>query len=109
MSKRHVDEYFKQVSDTYVEMIDALHELEEEAKNGMVSPDKLENTKQQVEGIKNNYMRISYIMFLLNQPNRERKVPRYKSQNKRLLNSIPKEHTLDGVVKENREILNRIK
>lgn len=109
MSKKHVDEYFKQVSDNYVEMIDTLKEIEDAAQTGLVSPDKLENVKQQVEGIKNNYMRISYIMFLLNQPNREKKVSKYRSQNKKKLNAIPKEHTLEGVVKENKEILNKIK
>ena len=109
MSKRHVDEYFRQVSDNYIEMVDALKELEEEAKTGLISPEKLENTKQLVEGIKTNYMRISYIMFLFNQPNKEKKVKKYQSQNKKKLESIPKEHTLNGVVKENKEIINKMK
>ena len=109
MSKKHVDEYFNVVAQNYHEMIEALREIEEEASNGLVDPDRIENAKKLVEPIKQNYMRISYIMFLLNKPNIKKKEKRYEAQEIKRLENIGKENTLDGVVKENKETIKNIR
>lgn len=108
MSKRHVDEYFNTIANQYHEMLQALHEIEEECSKGLMDPDRLEQIKTLIEPLKENYMRISYIMFLLNKPNREKKVKKYEEQNKRLLSKIPKEDRLESIKAENQKTIDNI-
>lgn len=108
MSKRHVDEYFNTIANQYHEMLESLREIEEECNKGLMDPDRLEQIKTMINPLKENYMRISYIMFLLNQPNREKKVKKYQEQNKKLLNNIPKKDRLEGIKEENQKTINNI-
>lgn len=70
MSKKHVEEYYDQICQDYHDMIEALHDLEEEAMQGLISPQRVEETKEVIKPLKDNYMRISYIMYLLNKPSK---------------------------------------
>lgn len=108
MAKRHVDEYFDIIANQYSDMLANLREIEEACQTGMLDPDRLENIKILMKPLKENYMRISYIMFLLNKPNRESKIKRYEEQNKKLLEKIGKENTLEAIEDENNEIIGQI-
>ena len=89
----------------YTEMIDALHDMEKEASEGLVAPEKLDQLKNMVEPIKNNYMRISYIMYLLNLPNRESKVKERKKHEKI---GFVENVKLSGVHNENKEYIDKL-
>lgn len=108
MSVKAVRKYYDQICDQYQEMLQNIHDLEEEAAQGMVEPERIERLKDQVAPIKQNYERWSYMMFLLNQPERKSKQPRYKDQNRRLLRSLDPKNSLDSVVEENNEALKHI-
>jgi len=93
MSRRDVEEYYNLITNDYKEMVNTLKEMEELAAQDIVNPDKVDEVRRMVEPLKNNYQRISYIMFLLNQPNRKKKVERYvKSNEKFLANCDTSEH-----------------
>lgn len=109
MAIKHIREYFDIVANQYVEMIDAYRDLEKECQEGLVEPERLDNMRLLLDPIKANYLRISYIMYLLNKPARESKGPKYVQANKKLLEKISKEHTLEGVVEENKAALESIK
>lgn len=81
MSKKHVEDYFNQICDDYHEMVETLKDMEEECNNGLVAPERVEQLKKVLEPIKINYMRISYIMYLLHMPTRKQKQKRYEKQN----------------------------
>jgi hypothetical protein len=108
MSVKAVKQYYDQICDQYHEMLENIHDLEVEAAQGMVEPERIERLKEQVAPIKQNYERWSYMMFLLNQPERKMKVPRYKSQNRKFLKSLSSENSLEAVLDENREALKHI-
>ena len=93
MSIKDVREYYDQITADYTEMIEALKEMEELAAQEVVNPDKVEELRKAVEPIKNNYMRISYIIFLLNMPNKKEKKERYKKQQAKLLKNIELDQT----------------
>ena len=65
--------------------------------------------KKMIEPLKNNYMTLSYIMFLFNKPKRKKKEKKYIQQNKKLLNNIPEKNTKEGIIKENKEVISSIK
>ena len=73
MAKRHVVDYYNKVAEQYLEMVSALKDLEDECNNKLVEPERVEQIKKMIEPIKNNYMTWSYMMYLLNLPNREKK------------------------------------
>lgn len=108
MSKRHVDEYFNTIANQYQEMLQALKDMEEECANNLLDPDRLEQMKTLIEPLKENYMRISYIMFLLNRPDKESKLKEYEERNQKLLSKIPKEAKLEAIQEENQKIIDEI-
>lgn len=108
MAKKHVDEYFNEIANQYLEMVESLKDIEKEASEGLVDPDRFEMMKQSFEPLKTNYMRISYIMYLLNQPNKKSKQKRYQEQNQKLLHKF-KNHTLEDIKKENSNIISNSK
>lgn len=107
MSRKHVEDYFNQICDDYHEMVETLKDMEEECKKGLVSPDRVEQLKKMIEPIKLNYSRISYIMFLLNMPNKKEKQKWYNKQNPK--SKFAKENTLEGIRAENKQSLKNAK
>ena len=77
MSKKHVEEYFKVIADQYLEMIDLLKELEQQYETNIIEPERLDKIKESIIPLKTNYQRISYIMYLLNMPNKKEKQKKY--------------------------------
>lgn len=108
MSKKDFDKYYNEVQAQYTEMLDTLKELSELANTGMVSPETVENTKKIVEPLKNNFMTLSYVAFLLNEPKRTHKIDRYVKQNKKLLVKSGN-RTKDDIIKENNDVINELK
>ena len=108
MSKEHVDAYYQEVGQNYIEMNEAIKDMEDECNKGLVDPDKLEEMKKMIEPLKNNYMTLSYIMFLFNKPKRKKKEKKYIEQNKKLLSNIPHKNTKDGIIQQNKEVIKSI-
>ena len=82
MAKKDVDRYYDELGKEYSELLDSLRDMEEAASNNLVSPEKLDEMQKLVDVVKNNYMRISYIMYLLNLPNRKSKKKKIMPNNK---------------------------
>lgn len=109
MSVKHVKEYFNQISDDYVEMLDTVHELEEMVSNNIISQEKLDETIKVVEKLKDNYMRWSYMMYLLNQPNKKDKKKSYEKRMDKFLKTIPKKDRIESVLNEDKETIQSFK
>lgn len=108
MSVKAVNEYYKQISDQYFEMVQDIKDFEKEAEQGLIEPERVERLKEQIEPIKNNYERWCYMMYLLHQPQRKEKHKGYARRNKKLLEHLNKNNSLDGVLNENKEALKHI-
>lgn len=107
MSVKHVRDYYRQLSADYKEMVETVHDLEEAVSEHLVDPDQLKSITDQLEIIKTNYMRIEYIMFLLDMPNKKEKIPKYKQRLNKVVEKIPVKDTLNGVHAENKCTLNK--
>lgn len=108
MAVKDVKRYYDIICEQYQEMVDNIKELEREAEKGLIEPERVDRLKEQVAPLKTNYERWSYMIFLLNQPSRKTKKPRYAKQNKKLLNAISQNNTADSVIDENVETLKHI-
>ena len=106
MAKRHVVLYYLEVQNEYLEMLDNLEEFKKLAQEGKVSQEDYDQMLREIELIKSNYERISYIMMLLNKPNK--KSNEEADMNKswyRELQGASKEAILD----ESRDVLSDLK
>ena len=65
MAVRDVINYYAQVEAQYQEMLADVKDYEQAFNTGEISEEKYEQALQLVDGIKSNYERLSYIMFLL--------------------------------------------
>lgn len=109
MSLKHFEEYYNEVSAQYGELLENLKEMEELCEKGMISPERVDNLQKMVAPVKDNYMTISYIKYLLNKPNRKEKQKRYEGQNKKFLEKIDPSKTKDGIISQNDSILKNMK
>ena len=108
MSVKDVNRYYNQICDQYQEMLNDIKDIELEVQDGIVPPEFLDRLKSQIEPIKINYERWTYMMFLLRQPNRKSKQKRYQNQNKKLLEKLDYKNSLENVLEENKEAMKHI-
>lgn len=92
MALKQVKDYYKGIEKLYFELVSDLREMENEFKSGSITQEELDKLMVPVQNIKDNYLRLSYIMHLFYQPNRKKKVPTYEKQ----------EHTLVKAFEDNR-------
>lgn len=108
MAVKHIREYYEQVCEQYVQMNEELRDFQKEVENGLVEPERLDNLKKIIEPLKNNYMTLSWIMYLLNQPNRDSKERAYQKRNKKLIESLDKNFNKESIMKQNDEVIKSI-
>ena len=109
MAVRHIKAYFNDVANQYLQLQKEVEEFEEEAQKNLCDPDKIEVLKQMVQPVKDTYMFLSYVMYLLNMPNREQKKNKYQRMNEKLLKSIPHDKPKQGLMEQKDECLKEIK
>lgn len=102
MAKSHLIKYYLEVEYQYLEMLDTLKELKELVKEGKVSAEAYEQEEINVGKLKENYERISYIMFLLKQP--QRKSKKLDKDTLSWYNEL-KNHSKEAIINENNDVL----
>lgn len=108
MAIKHVREYYDQITEQYNEMLSDLKEAEQDLENNLVDVDYVENVRKCVQPIKDSYMAISWIMFLLNQPAKKPKIPKYKSQLKAVTDKLDARFSTEETLKSNRQCLDEL-
>ena len=83
MAIKQVKQYYKQVEKMYMELATSLSEAEEEFKKGEITEQQRDNLLIPIQGLKENYIRLSYIKHLLMEPNRKSKKGPYEKQHKK--------------------------
>lgn len=109
MARKHVEEYYNKMYSDYHEMLECLRDMEKECENGLVSPDRVEAIQKSIEPIKSNFMTISWIMFLLNKPQRKRKQARYEKSLSKNTSKLDSTKSLDGLLENNKVVLKELK
>ena len=104
MARRDFDNYYNQICTQYFELQQVLEDLSKEVSEGMIEPERIEQLKQTIVPVENNYRTLSYIKYLLDKPTRKQKEVRYKNMNKKLLKQS-EGRTQEDLVKENNDII----
>ena len=108
MSVKHVIEYYKKMDKQRSDMLSMLELFGKQTQTSMVDSEKYEQIKKMAETFNANYQRLSYIIYLLNQPNKKKKQQDYAKRNKKFLQTLDKKHSLDSVLNENSTVLKSI-
>ena len=105
MAREDVQEYYEKICVDYAELLSTLKEMEQEG----VPKESVEQISSMVTKLKENYQRVSYIMFLLNKPKRKSKYNKYLKANKSLIKYLKSQNAFDTELAENQQVLNELK
>ncbi len=107
MARKHFDEYYNKVCSQLFQLQETFNDMAKEVDSKMIEPERLEQVKKTIQPVKDSYTTLSYIKYLLDMPNRKHKQPRYKAQNKKVLDKTRGYHRED-VEKRNDDLIRGI-
>lgn len=110
MSRKHVIEYYKSVESQYFDLLNDAEDIQQAVKDEILPESQLEEFTKLIDKVKTNYTRLSYIMYLLDLPNKKSKELRNSKQYKKtkeIFNSL--NATSEEVIEENKDTLNQFK
>ena len=84
MSIKHFAKYYRELQQNYNDMVQGLQELEESCTTQMVTPEMIEQYKLTLQPIKDSFLTMQYVKYLLDMPNKKEKQERYKKQYSKL-------------------------
>lgn len=109
MAYKHIKEYYNKICEQYLEMKDEIRDFEIEAQNNIMEPERLDMIKEQIKPLMDNYERWSYMMYLLNLPVKKSKQKSYQERNKKFINNLNKNNSLQSVLEENKQVINKMR
>ena len=119
MAVKDVKEYYFKLIAQKAELEADLADFEEALKNGFITEEQMQAAKDELIPYQINLDRLTYIMYLLELPNRKTKKAKFAKQNKKILNELEKRNAdeqsvisenksaLDAFRKEVKELLNK--
>ena len=119
MAARDVKEYYFKLIAQKAELEADLADFEEALKNGFITEEQMQAAKDELIPYQINLDRLTYIMYLLELPNRKAKKVKFAKQNKKILDELERrkadeqsviyenKSALDAFRKEVKELLNK--
>lgn len=106
MAVKDIKEYYYKMQAQYLEMKADLADFEQDLKNGRITEEQMQQAIDEVQALEVNYSRLTYIMYLLEAPNRRSKKERYHTRNSKVYKAL-KEAKADeeSVIAENKSAL----
>lgn len=105
MSKKHFDDYYNKVFESYKRMDDIYQEYLRDCETSMVSPDRLKSVEDTLAPIKQSYETLRYIKYLLDMPNKKEKKKKYERQAAKAINNLNDSVKKEAVLEKNNESL----
>lgn len=110
MAVKDVKEYYYKMLAQYLEMKNDLADFEEALKNGFITEDQMQTALEEVNALQLNYDRLTYIMYLLELPNRRSKHARHNKANKKILDALKdRKADIESVSLENKSALDNFR
>ena len=110
MAVKDVKEYYYKMLAQYLEMKNDLADFEEALKDGFITEDQMQAAIEEVNALQLNYDRLTYIMYLLELPNRKSKHARHNKANKKVVDALKdRKADIDSVELENKSALDHFR
>ena len=119
MAVKDVKEYYFKLIAQKAELEADLVDFEEALKNGFITEEQMQAAKDELIPYQINLDRLTYIMYLLELPNRKAKKAKFAKQNKKIIDELERrkadeqsviyenKSALDAFRKEVKELLNK--
>lgn len=86
MAKKHLIQYYLEQQSIYFDMINDIKDIDKDYKDGLIDSERysqlMELLQPDIKIAKDNYERLSYVMLLLNKPQRDSKADKFDKVNK---------------------------
>ena len=106
MAARDVKEYYFKLIAQKAELEADLADFEEALKNGFITEEQMQAAKDELIPYQINLDRLTYIIYLLELPNRKTKKAKFAKQNKKILDELGKRNANEqSVISENKSAL----
>ena len=106
MAVKDVKEYYFKLIAQKAELEADLADFEEALKNGFITEEQMQAAKDELVPYQINLDRLTYIMYLLELPNRKTKKAKFAKQNKKILDELGKRNADEqSVIAENKSAL----
>ena len=106
MAVKDVKEYYFKLIAQKAELEADLADFEEALKNGFITEEQMQAAKDELVPYQINLDRLTYIMYLLELPNRKAKKAKFAKQNKKILDELGKRNADEqSVIAENKSAL----
>ena len=106
MAVKDVKEYYFKLIAQKAELEADLADFEEALKNGFITEEQMQAAKDELVPYQINLDRLTYIMYLLELPNRKTKKAKFAKQNKKILDELEKRNADEqSVISENKSAL----
>ena len=106
MAVKDVKEYYFKLIAQKAELEADLADFEEALKNGFITEEQMQAAKDELIPYQINLDRLTYIMYLLELPNRKAKKAKFAKQNKKILDELGKRNADEqSVIAENKSAL----
>ena len=106
MAVKDVKEYYFKLIAQKAELEADLADFEEALKNGFITEEQMQAAKDELVPYQINLDRLTYIMYLLELPNRKTKKAKFANQNKKILNELEKRNADEqSIIAENKSAL----
>ncbi len=84
-------------------MVEGLHDLEIACSSGMVEPERVEQFMKTMQPIKDSFLTMQYVKYLLDKPNKKYKLNRYEKSTKNI-----DKHIYENIPSENNKLLKEL-
>lgn len=110
MAVKDVRNYYYTMLAQYLDEKQNLADFEEALKDGLITEEQMQEALDTVASLETNYYRLTYIMYLLDMPNRNSKKDTYVKQYKSILEELKRLGAdIDSIKKENSDALTHFK
>lgn len=110
MAIKDVKHYYYTMQAQYLEMKTDLADFEQALTDGFITDDQLQAARDEVTRLENNYDRLSYIMYLLELPNRPEKKAKHARASAGVLKYLTGQNaTTEAVYMENVSALDHLR
>lgn len=103
MAIREVKQYFYTVLNQYLEEKQNLADLKDTLEAGLITEAQMQDAMEAVQDLEKNYYRLTYIMFLLDMPNKKGKQARYTRQYQSILEELKRLGADEASIKKENE------
>lgn len=109
MARKDFESYYEKIKKQYFQLVNTIEETNALVQEKAVDPEIISRLTSMLEPVKNSYMGLAYVEYLLNLPKDKKVRARNQRQFEAQLKKIDKQQTEKAVINKNQNTINQVK